>query len=67
MNKKNYEPLEVRHQNITQGYYVVDRSNGFRFKNIEIEGGSFEPELFETEEKAQEVADELNKPSVDCD
>lgn len=61
MENTNFEPLEVRHQNILQGYFVVDRSNGFNFKQIETDG-ELEPELFETKEKAQEVADELNKP-----
>lgn len=57
MSKSNYKPIEVRHQNTFQGYYVVDKSNGFSFKQDK----DLEPELFKTKEKAQETADELNK------
>lgn len=65
MSKKNYEPLEVRHRDISQGYYVVDQSNGrYHMIMIESDEDGIEPELFATKELAQQRADEENKPSL---
>jgi hypothetical protein len=64
MSKKNYEPLEVRHRDILQGYFLVDQSNGgYHMVMIESEEDGIEPELFSTKELAQQRADQENKPS----